>query len=178
MLGTSIDYKLLRLLSHSRNKATEEELDAQAASSLGENQLLTKLPKILARFDGHFPIDPNLRYLDMGCGSGELTIALSKLGVGPITGVDFLPRFVTSARENARAAGVEDRVEFVCADLRTWNPPQKFDVLISFDALEHIDQPRDFLARMRDFVAPGGRAVLAFGPLFHSPFGDHMSEFY
>jgi len=29
-----------------------------------------------------------------------------------------------------------------------------------------------------DFIAPGGIAVLAFGPLFHSPFGDHMWDFF
>jgi hypothetical protein len=31
---------------------------------------------------------------------------------------------------------------------------------------------------MAEFLAPGGVAVLAFGPLFHSPFGDHMYEFF
>jgi SAM-dependent methyltransferase len=178
MLGPSIDYMLLRPLAHSRNKATEDELNSRHASSLEAEQLVSKLPKILDRYEGHFPLEPRLRYLDMGCGSGELTLALAKMGLRNIMGVDVMPRFVASARENARAAGLAERVEFVCADLRTWRPTEPFDVLISFDALEHIDTPREFMVTMAEFLAPGGVAVLAFGPLFHSPFGDHMYDFF
>ena len=123
-------------------------------------------------------MDPKLRYLDMGCGSGELTIGLAKLGLADVTGVDYLPRFVEYARRGAREAGVTGRTHFVCADLRTWEPGQRFDVLLSFDAFEHIGNPDAFLARMRDFVAPGGVAVVSFGPLVHSPFGDHMGGFF
>jgi SAM-dependent methyltransferase len=178
MLGSSLDYLLLRSLAHSRNKATEEELNSRHSTSLGARQRETKLPKILARYEGNFPLNRDFRYLDMGCGSGELTIELARTGLKHVTGVDFLPRFVNSARENARAEGMEGEVEFICADLRTWQPPTRYDVLFSFDALEHIDEPREFLRRMADFLAPGGVAVLAFGPLFHSPFGDHMYDFF
>ena len=178
MLGTTLDYWLLRALAHDRNKATEAELDARGDSAITAEQLTTKLPKIIGRFEGHFPLEPGLRYLDMGCGSGEFTVELAKRGVRRITGVDFLPRFVETARANARSAGVDDRVSIVCHDLRTWQPEEKFDVLLSFDSFEHIDTPRPFMARMADFLAPGGRAVLAFGPMFQSPFGDHMYEFF
>jgi SAM-dependent methyltransferase len=178
MLGNTLDYVVLRALAHDRNKATEEALDAHGDSAINPDQLDTKLPKIIGRFEGRFPIDPALRYLDMGCGSGEFTVALARQGVSRITGVDFLPRFVETARANARAAGLEDRVKFVCHDLRTWEPEEKFDVLLSFDSFEHIDTPRPFMARMADFLNPGGRAVLAFGPMFQSPFGDHMQEFF
>ena len=178
MLGNTLDYLMLRTLAHDRNLATEEELDAGGDSAITEEQLTTKLPKIIRRFEGHFPVDGALRYLDMGCGSGEFTVALARLGVHHITGVDFLPRFAESARANARAAGVEDRVKIVCHDLRTWEPDQKYDILLSFDSFEHIDTPRPFMARMADFLAPGGRAVLAFGPMFQSPYGDHMWDFF
>src|SRR5262249_59325831 len=64
------------------------------------------------------------------------------------------------------------------SDLYQWTPGEEHDVLMSFDALEHIDAPGAFLRRMADFIVPGGVAVLAFGPLFHSPFGDHMWDFF
>ena len=69
-------------------------------------------------------------------------------------------------------------MQFICRDLHAWTPDEKYDVLLSFDAIEHIDDPAAFLRRMADFLAPGGIAVLAFGPLFHSPFGDHMWDFF
>lgn len=178
MFGEKLDYLLLKPFVHSGNRATEEELDREGCSSLLGDQMLTKLPRILARFEGHFPISPDLHYLDMGCGSGELTLALARMGLRHVVGVDYLPRFIAMARRNADALGMGERVEFVCADLHQWAPPRKFDVVISFDALEHIDHPRAFMARMADFLQPGGVAAISFGPLFHSPFGDHMAEFF
>jgi len=184
MLGEKIDYWLLRPLVHGRNRATEEELDREGSTSLLGDQETTKLPRILARFEGHFPLSPSLRYLDIGCGSGELTLALAKRIAETyqrpprIVGVDFLPRFVQRARANARQAGLEDHVRFECADIHEWQAPHPFDVAISFDALEHIANPGAFLASMQRHLAPGGIAAISFGPLFHSPFGDHMDPFF
>ena len=184
MLGATIDYWLLRPFVHAQNRATEEELDRDGSTSLRGDQETRKLPRILERFEGRFPLSPSLRYLDIGCGSGELTLALAKRirethgRLPSITGVDFLPRFVERARANAKAAGLEEQVRFECADIHEWQAPHEFDVAISFDALEHIANPRAFLASMGRYLGPGGVAVISFGPLFHSPFGDHMGEFF
>ncbi len=180
MLGAHLDYLILRSLAHSRNLATEERLDAlysgEAVVSATEAEL--KFRKLVERFEGHFPLNPDLSYLDMGCGSGELTMAIAKRGVGQITGVDYLPRNIGRATAHARQSAMGRDVQFVCRDLHAWVPDQKYDVLLSIDAFEHIDDPCAFLRRMTDLIAPGGIAVLAFGPLFHSPFGDHMWDFF
>jgi SAM-dependent methyltransferase len=179
MLGETLDYWLLKGLSHRRNIATEAELDARAAETSDESfaAAMPKLDKLVRRFAGHLPVDAQATYLDMGCGTGELTIALAKMGVKRITGVDFLPRSIETARAHAARLRAGN-AQFICADLHSWVPPQKYDVLLSFDAFEHIDQPRAFLRKMKDLVAPGGVAVVCFGPLFHSPFGDHMWGFF
>ena len=180
MLGERLDYYLLRPLAHARSKATEAALDARHASgALDERQAYErKLQKLLRRFDGRLRVEPGWRYLDMGCGTGELSIALAKRGAGHVTGIDFMARTIEAARLNAEREGVDGRVDFVCADLHAWTPAQSYDALLSFDVLEHVREPRRFLRRMADFVRPGGVAFLAFGPLFHSPFGDHMGEFF
>jgi len=64
-----------------------------------------------------------------------------------ITGVDFLPRNIERARACARQAGLGEDVQFVCRDLYEWAPEGKYDVLLSFDALEHIDGPKAFLQK-------------------------------
>jgi SAM-dependent methyltransferase len=179
MLGEKLDYWLLKSLAHRRNLATETELDARAASTSPQafDAKMPKLAKLLRRFGSHLPIDAHKSYLDMGCGTGELTLALAGMGAGRITGVDFLPRSIETARAHAARIGAGN-AQFVCADLHQWAPPEKYDVLLSFDAFEHIDEPRLFLRRMKELAAPGARAVLCFGPLFHSPFGDHMWGFF
>lgn len=184
MLGEALDYRVLRALAHSRLRATEEELDRLHATQ-GRDQCdgsAHKLDKLLARFEGQFPVDPARAYLDMGCGEGDLALALARLGVRRITGVDFMPRAIEAARLNARRAAeqgaVHGEVAFLCADLHDWEPPERFDVLLSIDVFEHVREPEAFLRRMARFLAPGGVAVMAFGPLFHSPFGDHMKAFF
>ncbi|MBI3526277.1 MAG: class I SAM-dependent methyltransferase [Betaproteobacteria bacterium] len=180
MFGKTLDYLFLRSLAHRRNLATEEQLDLlfRHASTESFDKAVLKLRKLVARFEGYFPIASGLSYLDMGCGSGELTLAFAKLGIKRITGVDFLPRYIDRARAQARLTGAGQGIRFICRDLRNWTPEEKYDVLLSFDALEHIDDPGAFLGKMTNFLAPGGIAVLAFGPLFHSPFGDHMWDFF
>jgi SAM-dependent methyltransferase len=180
MFGRKIDYLILRSLSHDRNKRTEEALNAEASrqAPLAPEQAAAKLKTHIDRFDGHLPLDPALRYLDMGCGTGELTVALAMLGLARVTGVDMVPRHIEAARVYADQARVADSVDFVLADLNTWQPPEKFDVLLSFDAFEHIDDARGFLKRMAGLVKPDGMAAVGFGPLFHSPRGDHMSKFF
>jgi SAM-dependent methyltransferase len=185
VLGEALDYRVLRSLAHARLRATEAELDrlhAEQGRDPGAADAAAKLDKLLARFEGRFPLDPRLSYLDLGCGEGELALALARLGARRVTGVDFMPRAIEAARLNARraAAGgaVRGEVSFLCADLHAWQPAARFDVLLSIDVFEHVRDPEGFLARMAGFLAPGGVAVMAFGPLFHSPFGDHMKAFF
>ena len=180
MFGATLDYFILRGLAHSRNLATEEQLDSlfSRVSTQSSEEAMLKFRKFIDRFEGRLPVDPGLRYLDMGCGSGELTLAFARLGVRRLTGVDFLPRNIERARAYAAKVGVGQDVRFICRDLYAWVPDDKYDVLLSFDAFEHIDRPAAFLRKMTDFITPTGIAVLAFGPLFHSPFGDHMYDFF
>ena len=46
-------------------------------------------------------------FLDMGCGSGILSIAAAKLGYGPVSGFDIDEDAVAASRENADANGVD-----------------------------------------------------------------------
>jgi SAM-dependent methyltransferase len=54
---------------------------------------------------------------DFGCGDGRLVIAAVKAGAKRGLGVDIDPQRIKEANENAKAAGVTDKVEFKEADL-------------------------------------------------------------
>lgn len=180
MLGKTLDYLILSPLAHSRNRRTEADLDEGAVrvEPLSLSDANFRLQKLIARLDGNLPISGELRYLDIGCGKGDITIALAAAGCGHVTGIDFVPRTIDQARTHASRLQVEDKVDFVCGDIHDWTPPHLYDVVLSHEALEHIHDPRDFLQAISRVVAPGGVVILAFGPLFHSPFGDHMDGFF
>ena len=66
---------------------------------------------------------PQMRVYDVGCGSGILAIAASKLGAGEVIAMDYDPVAVTVAEENVRAnhvgnvAVIESDLLSVCAGL-------------------------------------------------------------
>jgi len=53
--------------------------------------------------------------LDVGCGSGILSIAAVRLGFSPVLGIDFDPQAVEATERNARDNGVEVVTEIVRA---------------------------------------------------------------
>jgi ribosomal protein L11 methyltransferase len=55
-------------------------------------------------------VAPGDRVLDVGCGSGILSVAAAKLGGAHVSAVDTDPGAVENSRENARLNGVEDRI--------------------------------------------------------------------
>jgi SAM-dependent methyltransferase len=180
MFGQTVDYWLLRPLAHSNNRASEEELDARATETKPFDAVKAgrRLQKLMVRFEGNLRIDPNLSYVDVGCGHGDLALALIQAGATDVTGVDIVDRHVAEAMVTAQGVEVTHRPRFVCADINTWRTDRLFDVVISNEALEHIAQPDEFIRSLGRILKPGGVAFLAFGPLFHSPVGDHLNEFF
>jgi release factor glutamine methyltransferase len=80
-----------------------------------------------------FAADAALRFADFGTGSGALAVALAHVfprarGLA----VDLSPEALEVARGNARSNGVEDRLEFRCADFtRLELEPASLDLVVS-----------------------------------------------
>lgn len=62
-------------------------------------------------------IAPGCEFLDMGCGSGILSVAALLLGAKSAVGVDIDPLAVKTAIENAKTNGVADRFTGICGNL-------------------------------------------------------------
>jgi ribosomal protein L11 methyltransferase len=63
---------------------------------------------------------PRTSLLDLGCGSGVIAVAASKLGFGPVAGVDVDPGAVAAATANATRNGVDiavSRADFLADEL-------------------------------------------------------------
>ncbi len=101
--------------------------------------------------------------LDIGCGSGILSIAALKLGAGRAFGVDTDPDAVAAAVENARRNGVSDRAAFAVGSLdviRRGAFPVRQAPLVVANILAHI-LIRLLDDGLADLVAPDGRLLLS-----------------
>jgi SAM-dependent methyltransferase len=91
---------------------------------------------------------------DLGCGDGRILVEAARRGARAV-GVDLDPRRIAEARENARAAGVLDRVELRVGDLfQTDVRPATVVMLFLWPHVNLRLRPR-LLAELR----PGARVV-------------------
>lgn len=100
------------------------------------------------------------RVLDIGTGKGRFVIRLAR-HVAHVTTVDVSAEEQRVARLEAAYAGVADRIEFVQADARSlpWRAAS-FDVVTSWNAAHHLDDPGRVFSEMLRVLKPGGMLVL------------------
>lgn len=105
------------------------------------------------------------RILDVGSGSGYLTVAFARLfpQADTVVGIDHIPQLTTSAIANARKHHGElldtDRLLFVTGDGRMGYPPRAPYDLIHVGAAAGREVPEALLEQL----APGGLLILPVG---------------
>lgn len=106
-------------------------------------------------------LKPGEVVLDLACGLGRHTTQLARMGLGPLTGLDFVPSYIEEAKKRAQAAGL--KAEFVVGDMRTLDYQGRFDAVFNcFNSLFYFDDPTnlDILHRIQRALKPGGRLYL------------------
>jgi len=98
------------------------------------------------------------RVLDLGCGAGDMTLALLARGAA-VTSLDLSDGMLAVARRRVELYADGASATFVCAPVeRTGLPPGSFDVVVGRWILHHVDLPAA-TAELARILAPGGRAV-------------------
>jgi len=93
------------------------------------------------------------RICDLGCGTGWLSAILGSFG--PTVGVDFSDTAIAGASKRY------SNVEFVRADIMSWNHPKEaFDVVVSQEVIEHVDDQSRYLAIAHGLLRRGGHLIL------------------
>jgi SAM-dependent methyltransferase len=87
--------------------------------------------------------------LDMGCNSGSF-LAFMRSAFWKLHGIEM-------SAEGARTAEARSGAQVFVGDiLDAPFPPESFDVITCFDVLEHVYDPRRVMARVGEWLKPGG----------------------
>jgi SAM-dependent methyltransferase len=131
-------------------------------------RFLERLPDELS-FEG-------LSVLDYGCGGGHTCVVLAQRGATRVLGVDIGSVEFAEQQVAERHPDLEGRLEFKQIASAADIGDEQFDVVLSKNTFEHVDDPARYVADMASHLAPGGRLVIAFGALWKSPYGGHLQH--
>jgi SAM-dependent methyltransferase len=110
----------------------------------------------LARYRFAAQLAPSKRVLDAACGEGYGSRILADAGAASVTGVDVDERTVEHARSRYPGA------EFQVADVASLPfEDGSFDLIVSFETIEHVPEPERVLAEWRRVLAADGLLVIS-----------------
>ena len=118
---------------------------------------------------------PGDRVLDIGCGAGELALALAQARpASRVLGLDISTELVEAAR--SRAAGLAN-VCFAVADVSAWSDAAFIpDLLVSRHGVMFFDDPVAVFRHLRGASSPGARLVFScFGPFADNAWASELA---
>ncbi|SIO46309.1 Methyltransferase domain-containing protein [Bradyrhizobium erythrophlei] len=123
-------------------------------------------------FSPNYPTFDRKSVLDIGCGEGSRCFEAAAHGASRVVGVDPFAPSISTALDRLKTAPSAERVVFFEGTLPML-PPEKFDLIISEDTLEHVLDVPELLSEIGKRLNPDGHFYLGFGPLYHAMDGDH-----
>jgi 2-polyprenyl-6-hydroxyphenyl methylase / 3-demethylubiquinone-9 3-methyltransferase len=126
----------------------------------GEFRPLHLLNPVRLGFVGEHASLAGARALDVGCGGGLLSEAMSRQGAR-VTGIDLAPGMVEVARLHAAEEGLGVDYRVAAAEELAAGLAQSFDVITCMEMLEHVPQPERMLATLSALVRPGGAVFVS-----------------
>jgi SAM-dependent methyltransferase len=147
--------------------ADKFDVDAAFESGMSEARQLWSRMGTTPAFEGK-------RVLEIGAGLGSLSATIALAGAEDVVGVEIWESRVTFANRKIRDRFPHlTNVRFVSTPTERLEGVGPFDLIVSQNTFEHIDDVDAVLGAFNRLLVPGGRAYIGFSPLYHSPFGDH-----
>ncbi len=100
----------------------------------------------------------NLDILDLGCGGGLVCESLSRLGAN-VTGIDFVKNNINIAKHHAIKKKL--KINYKIANIETLKIKKKFDVIIMYEILEHLEDWEKFLLNISKNLNNNGILIIS-----------------
>jgi SAM-dependent methyltransferase len=100
------------------------------------------------------------KILDVACGVGYGAHFLATRGIREVVAVDNAADALDSARKNFAHPAIS-YLQDDCHTLRHAKEHRPFDAVVSFETIEHLKRPTDFLNACRECLSPSGLLIIS-----------------
>jgi len=108
-----------------------------------------------------WPRDRPIRVLDAGTGFGQYADYIARTWPNAqILAVDVKEDYLDNARRYFASTSYRERVQFAVEDLTDLKAEGPFDLILSVDVMEHIEDDRGVFRHFERVLAPGGYVVI------------------
>jgi SAM-dependent methyltransferase len=112
--------------------------------------------------------------LDYGCGGGHTCVIAAQRGAQRVLGVDIQGVDFARRQVAERYPELAARIEFRHIEPGGEIGDERFDLVLSKNTFEHVEDPERYVADMTRLLAPDGDLVIGFSALWKSPYGGHV----
>ena len=98
------------------------------------------------------------RVLDIACGTGYGSYLLANEfgdSISGIVAVDISPESIAYARQRY----AHPKIKFIQNDAFTFSDADKFNLIVTLETIEHLQNPSAFISRLNDMLYPGGMLI-------------------
>jgi SAM-dependent methyltransferase len=136
-----------------------ERLDRSFLKFIGRFDVRKKLVRCehASRYEFASKFVEEKKVLDIACGSGYGAEILLKGNPKKIVGADLNE----DSLKNCKNKYANSKVEFIKKNAENFDFEEKFDVIISFETIEHLNFPEKLLECVRKAMIPGGIFIIS-----------------
>ena len=126
--------------------------------------LVSRKPFYQNMIDIHFPVDKEVKVVDLGCGYGAFLYFINQNGYRNVSGIDTSVEMV----EVAEKLGIESVVQGDVISFMEQQPDESIDVITAIDLIEHFTKEDLFylVVQFHRVLKKGGRVIT------HQPNGE------
>jgi len=124
---------------------------------VAEREGASVIQEHLARYEFASGFVSGKNVLDIACGTGYGVAMLRKAGAAGVCGADLSQGAIDAANKSYGGDGIQ----FVAADAESFMLGARYDVITSFETIEHLQHPDRFLQAVLHHLAPGGTFIVS-----------------
>jgi len=128
----------------------------------------------LARYEFAKGFVSGKKVLDVACGSGYGSAILKEAGAAKVIGLDISSDTIKYASAHFQNRGIE----FVVENAEDLSSYRDFDVIVSFETIEHLQHPETFLLEITRALTPNGILIISTPQHEKTRFGNPNNPFH